>query len=104
MDPGVLIGIIIGGALILVSIIFEGGAESIPGYINMPAMMITIGGTLAATIIRFPIPMVMGAIGVVKKSVFVKLGSAEEEFSWLMFFLARKNSARAGGRATWKLE
>src|SRR3990167_7924387 len=84
MDPGVLIGMIIGGALILVSIIFEGGAESIPGYINMPAMMITIGGTLAATIIRFPIPMVIGAIGVVKKSVFVKLGSAEGEIARLI--------------------
>ncbi|MBI5308650.1 MAG: motility protein A, partial [Planctomycetes bacterium] len=56
MDPGVLIGMIIGMGLILVCIIFEGGASSIPGYINIPAMMITIGGTLAATIIRYPIP------------------------------------------------
>src|SRR3972149_11738104 len=78
MDPGVLIGIIIGGGLILVSIVFEGGASSILGFLNMPAIMITVGGTLAATIIRFPIPMVIGAIAVVKKSVFVKLGSAEE--------------------------
>ena len=94
MDPGVLIGMIIGGALILVSIIFEGGAESIPGYINMPAMMITIGGTLAATIIRFPIPMVIGAIGVVKKSVFVKLGSAEGEIARLIQYC--KISRREG--------
>ena len=36
MDPGVLIGIILGGALILVSIIFEGGVSSIIGFINMP--------------------------------------------------------------------
>ncbi len=94
MDPGVLIGMIIGGALILVSIIFEGGASSIPGYINMPAMMITIGGTLAATIIRFPIPMVIGAIGVVKKSVFVKLGSAEGEIARLIQYC--KISRREG--------
>ena len=67
MDPGVLIGIILGGGLILVAIVFEGGASSIPGFINMPAIMITVGGTLAATIIRFPIPMVIGAIAVVKK-------------------------------------
>lgn len=84
MDPGVLIGIIIGGGLILVSIMFEGGASSIPGYINMPAIMITIGGTLAATLIRFPIPMVIGAIAVVKKSVFVKFGSPEEEIKRLV--------------------
>ncbi|MDN3514237.1 MAG: MotA/TolQ/ExbB proton channel family protein [Candidatus Brocadia sp.] len=78
MDPGVMIGMIIGGALILVTIIFEGGASSIPGYINMPAIMITVGGTLAATIIRYPIPMIMGAIAVAKKSVFVKIGLPEE--------------------------
>jgi chemotaxis protein MotA len=41
-------------------------------------MMITIGGTLAACLIRFPIPMVIGAIAVVKKSIFVKLGNPEE--------------------------
>ena len=84
MDPGVLIGMIIGCALILVCIIFEGGASSIPGYINIPAMMITIGGTMAATLIRYPIPMVMGAIGVVKKSIFVKFGSPEEEIKRLV--------------------
>jgi len=94
MDPGVLIGIIIGGGLILVSIIFEGGASSIPGFINMPAIMITVGGTLAATIIRFPIPMVIGAIAVVKKSVFVKLGSAEEEITRLIQYC--KISRREG--------
>lgn len=94
MDPGALMGMVIGGALILVSIIFEGGAESIPGYINMPAMMITIGGTLAATLIRFPIPMVIGAIAVVKKSVFVKIGSADEEISRLIQFC--KISRREG--------
>lgn len=72
MDPGALIGMIIGSVLILVSIIFEGGASAIPGYINIPAMMITVGGTLAATLIRYPIPMVVGAIAVVKKDGFCK--------------------------------
>lgn len=94
MDPGVLIGMIIGGALILVAIIFEGGASAIPGYINMPAIMITVGGTLAATIIRYPIPMVVGAIGVVKKSVFVKIGVAEEIIKHLVEYC--KISRREG--------
>src|SRR3990167_229377 len=94
MDPGVLIGIILGGGLILVSIVFECGVSSIPGFINMPAIMITVGGTLAATIIRFPIPMVIGAIAVVKKSVFVKLGSAEEEITRLIQYC--KVSRREG--------
>ena len=94
MDPGALVGMILGGALILVSIIFEGGASSIPGYINMPAIMITVGGTLAATLIRYPIPMVVGAIGVVKKSIFVKLGSPQEEIKRLVEYC--KVSRREG--------
>lgn len=94
MDPGALIGMIIGGALILVSIIFEGGASAIPGYINMPAMMITIGGTLAATLIRYPIPTVIGAIAVVKKAIFVKIGVAEEVIRQLVEYC--KISRREG--------
>src|SRR5574337_137788 len=94
MDPGALIGMIIGGALILVSIIFEGGASAIPGYINIPAMMITMGGTLAATLIRYPIPMVIGAIAVVKKTVFVKIGAAEDVIKSLVEYC--KISRREG--------
>jgi chemotaxis protein MotA len=56
--------------------------------------MITVGGTLAATIIRYPIPMVIGAIGVVKKSVFVKIGVAEEIIKHLVEYC--KISRREG--------
>lgn len=94
MDPGSLIGIIIGGGLILVSIMMGGGISGVFGFIDIPSMMIVIGGTLAATIVRFPIPTVIGAIAVAKKTVFVKIGAAEEEIKRLVEYC--KISRREG--------
>ncbi|MCF6148804.1 MAG: motility protein A [Candidatus Kuenenia sp.] len=94
MDPGALIGIIIGAALILVSIVMDGGGAAVIAYINIPSMMIVVGGTLAATIVRYPIPTVIGAIAVAKKAVFVKFGPVEEEIKRLVEFC--KVSRREG--------
>ncbi len=84
MDPGALIGLIIGGGLILVSIMMGGGIAGVFGYIDIPSILIVFGGTLAAILVRYPIPAVIGAIGVAKKTVFVKIGTAEEEIKRLI--------------------
>jgi len=94
MDPGVLIGLIIGAGLIMVGIVMSGGVSAVMGYIDIPSIMIVVGGTIAATIVRYPIPSVIGAIAVVKKSVFVKLGMAEEEIKRLVEYC--KISRREG--------
>lgn len=94
MDPGALIGLIIGAGLIMVGIVMSGGVPAVMGYIDIPSMMIVVGGTVAATIVRFPIPTVMGAIAVVKKTVFVKIGGAEEEIRRLVEYC--KISRREG--------
>lgn len=94
MDPGALIGLIIGGGLVMVGIVMSGGASAVMGYIDIPSIMIVVGGTVAATIVRYPIPMVMGAIGVAKKTVFVKMGTAEEEIKRLVEYC--KISRREG--------
>jgi chemotaxis protein MotA len=94
MDPGALIGLIIGAGLIMVGIIMSGGVTAVMGYIDIPSIMIVAGGTVAATVVRFPIPTVIGAIGVAKKTVFVKTGSAEEEIKRLVEYC--KISRREG--------
>ncbi|MFN3533282.1 MAG: motility protein A [Candidatus Brocadia sp.] len=94
MDPGALIGLIIGAGLIMVGIVMSGGVTAVMGYIDIPSMMIVVGGTIAATIVRFPIPNVIGAIAVVKKSIFVKIGVAEEEIKRLVEYC--KISRREG--------
>ena len=94
MDPGSLIGLIIGGGLILVSIMMGGGIAGVFSYIDIPSILIVFGGTLAATIVRYPIPAVIGAIAVAKKAVFVKIGAAEEEIKRLVEYC--KISRREG--------
>lgn len=64
MDIGTLIGIILGWALIVASIVMGGGA----GFINVPSILITIGGALSATLIHYPLPKVLGTIAVVRKA------------------------------------
>lgn len=94
MDPGALLGLIIGAVLIIVSIILSGGASAIMSYIDIPSMLIVGGGTLASTIVRYPIPSVIGVIGVAKKSVFIKLGAADEQIKRLVEYC--KVSRREG--------
>src|SRR3989339_1097010 len=94
MDPGVLIGLILGAGLIIVGIVMSGGVSAVMGYIDIPSIMIVFGGTAAATLVRYPIPSVIGAIAVVKKSIFVKLGIAEEEIKRLIDYC--KISRREG--------
>ena len=64
MDIGTIIGIIVANVFVFAAIIMGGGA----GFINIPAMMITIGGSLAATLINFPLPKILGTMGVVRKA------------------------------------
>lgn len=94
MDPGSLIGLIIGAGLIMVGIVMSGGVSAVIGYIDIPSIMIVFGGTLAATLVRFPIPNVIGAIAVAKKTVFVKIGAAEGVIKQLVEFC--KTSRREG--------
>lgn len=56
--------------------------------------MIVVGGSVAAILVRYPIPMVIGAIAVVKKTVFVKFGPVEDEIKRLVEFC--KVSRREG--------
>ncbi len=64
MDIGTIIGIVVANIFVFAAIIMGGGA----GFINIPAMMITVGGSLAATMINFPLPKILGTMGVVRKA------------------------------------
>ena len=64
MDLGSAIGILLGWLLIVGSIIVGGGA----GFLNIPAMALTIGGSFAATVMQFPIPKIRATMAVVRKA------------------------------------
>ncbi|GAG08606.1 unnamed protein product, partial [marine sediment metagenome] len=69
MDITTLLGIASGMGLVLMAIV-QGGGVGI--FVNVTAMMITIGGTIGATLINFPLPKVVGVAGVVKKAFLHK--------------------------------
>jgi chemotaxis protein MotA len=76
MDVATLIGIVFGSGLIISSIMLGPGAMT---FLNVPSALITIGGTLMATLINFPLAKVLGVFAVVKKAFLYKLPSATEE-------------------------
>jgi chemotaxis protein MotA len=64
MDLGTLVGLILAIVLVFGSIVLGGGA----GFFNVPAMMITIGGSFAAVLINYPLPKVVSTLRVVRKA------------------------------------
>jgi len=75
MDLATILGIVSAFGLVIIAI-FLGGGISL--FINIPSLMIVVGGTLGATMINYPLKDVLGAIGVVKKAFFSNNSAADE--------------------------
>jgi len=69
MDIATIAGVISAFGLVLVAI-FMGGGLNI--FINIPALMIVVGGTLGVTMICYPLKDVLGVFKVVQKALFSK--------------------------------
>ena len=67
MDLGTLSGIIFGSVLLLWAIMM-GGPLFI--FIDVPSMLITVGGSICALLITFPLGKVKSVFGATKKTVF----------------------------------
>jgi chemotaxis protein MotA len=65
MDIATLLGIISAFGLVVLSITMGGGLAL---FVNVPSMMIVLGGTLGATMINYPLKDVMRAISVAKNA------------------------------------
>ena len=69
MDIATVLGVISAFGLVLIAIFMGGGLGL---FINIPALMIVVGGTLGATMINYPLKDVIGVLKVVKKALFTK--------------------------------
>ena len=69
MDIATLVGVVSGFACVIVAIFLGGG---IAIFINIPSLMIVIGGTIAATLINFPLGNVLGVMAICKNCFFHK--------------------------------
>ncbi len=67
MDFATLIGLIIGTAVIAMAML-SGADASV--FINVPGLLIVLGGTIASTLIKFPIGDCFRAIGLAIKKAF----------------------------------
>jgi chemotaxis protein MotA len=66
MDIATIVGVVIGIALILLAMLLGG---SIGAYIDIPSMMIVIGGATGATLAAFPLVKLLSLPKVVSKSL-----------------------------------
>ena len=69
MDITTVVGLVLGLILVFASI-FMGGGGSI--FINIPSILITVGGAIASTTIAFPLPEVLRVMKIVSKTFFIK--------------------------------
>ncbi|MDD3117803.1 MAG: MotA/TolQ/ExbB proton channel family protein, partial [Victivallales bacterium] len=67
MDLGTVSGIIFGSVLLLWAITSGGPLDT---FINIPSLMITVGGSLCALLITFPLKKVKSVFAATKKAVF----------------------------------
>lgn len=83
MDVTTVIGIVTGAGLLFLAI-FQGGGVGM--FINIPALMITAGGTIAATLINYPLGDIVRVIGVVRNAFLSQMASPEKTIARLVAF------------------
>ncbi len=75
MDIATVLGVISAFGLVSVAIFMGGGIQL---FINIPSLMIVVGGTLGTTMINYPLKEVFGVLSVVKKAFLSKKVSADD--------------------------
>ena len=81
MDFTTILGIISGMACLFAAIYWGGGARI---FFNLPSLMITVGGTFAATLINFPMPDMVGVVKILKNAFTQKELNPTEMISSLV--------------------
>lgn len=83
MDIATLIGIVLGNGLIFAAIITGAGLGA---FLDVPSVLITVGGTVAAVLINYPLAKVLGVFAIVKKTVLAKSPEPEAEIARIAEF------------------
>jgi chemotaxis protein MotA len=76
MDIATIIGLVLGVILVLGSIVYGGG--SFAAFIDPPSVMVVFGGSIAATLVAFPLKSFLSLFKVTLKSIFYKLEPIRE--------------------------
>ncbi len=91
MDIATLIGLVMGLGLIIGAIVMSG---NLGGFIDIPSIVVVIGGTVACAFIMFPMGVVIGTVKVVMKTIFLQARDPREVISLIIQLAetARKES------------
>ncbi len=94
MDIATIVGVLLGLICIIGAIMVGTGAKM---FLNIPSLVLTIGGMLCATMIHFSLPQFLGIFGIVKKTIFSKLPSQADLIQKMVNFAAinRRDGALA---------
>lgn len=94
MDLATIIGVIFGFVVIGWAMLLGG---SLRIFWHMPAMAITIGGMLCATLIHFSLPQFLRVFSVIKKTIITKVPSSSELIQKMVNYAAinRRDGALA---------
>jgi chemotaxis protein MotA len=92
MDIATPAGLLIGFILLIIAIILGGGVSGVIAFMNIPSLLIVAGGTISATLIRYPLPRVIGLVGLIMKTIFIKVATPQVEMQRMIEFakLARR--------------
>ncbi len=91
MDIATLIGLLGGFGLVAATIILGGNAG---GFVDLPALLVVIGGTFASVFVMFPLNTVIGSFKVAMKTFLFKGYNAQDTINQLVNLAetARKES------------
>jgi chemotaxis protein MotA len=83
MDIATIIGAVTGFGLVLIAIFMGGGFI---WFVNVPSLMIVVGGTIGVTLMNYPFSVMLSVMGVAKNCFFHKSGSSSEVIRNLVEF------------------
>jgi chemotaxis protein MotA len=94
MDIATFLGFLLGIGLLLWSMAYAGGVGALGLFVHYPAMMVVVGGSLAAILVHFPLEDFKKLARVLWRTFFCRLPAAAEEIERI---IAYANLARREG-------
>lgn len=91
MDIATVLGVVSAFGVVFLAIFMGSGLDL---FINAPAMLIVLGGTLGATMINYPLKEILGVVGVAKNTI---LTQSEKISDIISRFMAFANKSRKEG-------
>ncbi len=68
MDIATIIGAVTGFGMVLIAIFMGGGFM---WFVNIPSIMIVVGGTIGVTLMNYPLAAMLSVMGVAKNCFFI---------------------------------